>query len=71
MGGSEVEKGERIFLKDSKVIFSGKEIAALTKELESKFNVKATLTLEFEGLSDEERQSSGLPDAKLLPIPGK
>lgn len=71
MGGSEVEKGERIFLKDSKELFSGKEIASLTKELEKKFNVKATLTLEFDGLTDEERQSSGLPDAKLLPIPGK
>ncbi len=71
LGGSEIEKGERIFLKDSKAIYSGKEIAGLAKELESTFNAKATLTLEFDGLSDEERKASGLPDAKLLPIPGK
>lgn len=70
-GGDEMEKGERIFLKGSKEIYSGKDIGTLAKELETKFNTKATITLEFDNLSKEEMQKAGLPDAKLLPIPGK
>ncbi|HSB50469.1 MAG TPA: hypothetical protein VLC72_03975, partial [Nitrosopumilaceae archaeon] len=70
-GGKEIEKGDRIFLQDSKEIYSGKDISSLAKELESKFNTKATISLEFENLTDEERKESGLPDSKLLPIPGK
>lgn len=70
-GGDEVEKGTRIFLKGSKEIYSGKDIGTLAKDMESKFNTKATITLEFENLSKEEMQKAGLPDAKLLPIPGK
>lgn len=70
-GGKEMEKGDRIFLRDSKEIYSGKEIAALAKEIESNFNTKSLITLEFENLTEEERKESGLPDSKLLPIPGK
>jgi len=70
-GGTEKEKGEKIFLLDSKEIYSGKDIASLAKELESKFNAKAIISLEFQDLSDGERKEGGLPDAKLLPIPGK
>lgn len=70
-GGEELEKGTRIFLKGSKEIYSGKEIGDLAKEMESKFNTKATVTLEFENLTKEEMQQAGLPDSKLLPIPGK
>lgn len=70
-GGTEKEKSERMFLQDSKEIYSGQEIASLAKELESKFNAKPTILLEFEDLSEEERKEAGLPDAKLLPIPGK
>ena len=40
----EMEKSERVFLKDSKEIFSGKDIASLAKEMESKFNTKAIRT---------------------------
>ncbi|MFQ5440396.1 MAG: hypothetical protein ACE5DL_02930 [Nitrosopumilaceae archaeon] len=69
-GGKEMEKGERIFLKDSKEIYSGKEIAALAKEMEVKFNTKAIITLEFRDLSQEEMKEGGLPESKLLPIPG-
>lgn len=69
-GGKELEKGDRIFLQDSKEIYSGKDISALAKEIESKFNTKAIITLEFENLTDEEKKESGLPDSKLLPIPG-
>lgn len=70
-GGKEMEKGERIFLKDSKEIYSGKEISQLAKEMEIKFNVKPTISLEFKDLDQEEAKEGGLPESKLLPIPGK
>ena len=69
--GKEMEKGERIFLKDSKEIYSSKDIGDLAKEMESKFNTKAIISLEFEDLTQEQLKESGLPEAKLLPIPGK
>ena len=70
-GGKEIEKGERIFLKGSKEIYSGKEISALAREIETKFKTKAVITLEFQDLSQEEMKEGGLPESKLLPIPGK
>ena len=70
-GGKEMEKGERIFLKDSKEIYSGKDIAQLAKELAAKFNAKPIISLEFQDLEQEEAKDSGLPESKLLPIPGK
>ncbi|NIP62440.1 MAG: hypothetical protein GWN01_16830 [Nitrosopumilaceae archaeon] len=71
VGGEELEKGSRIFFQNSKELYSGKDIAALAKELEEKFNAEATITLEFQNLTQEEMNEGGLPDAKLLPIPGK
>lgn len=70
-GGEQKEKGERIFLEGSKEIYSGKDVGALAKELESKFNLKAVISIEFQDISEEERKKSGLADAKLLPIPGR
>ena len=70
-GGKEMEKGERIFLKDSKQLYSGKEIADLARSIETKFSTKAIITLEFQDLTQEEMKEGGLPEAKLLPIPGK
>ena len=70
-GGKEMEKGERIFLANSKEIYSGKEIAELAQELETRFNTKSVITIEFQDISEAEQESSGLPPAKLLPIPGK
>ncbi len=70
-GGKEMEKGERIFLKGSKEIYSGKEISALAREIETKFKTNAVITLEFQDLSQEEMKEGGLPESKLLPIPGK
>lgn len=70
-GGDEEEKGERIFIKNSKEIYSPKDIADLAKEMESKFSTKTTITLEFQGLNEEDAKKVGLPEAKLLPIPGK
>ena len=70
-GGKDIEKGERVFLQDSKEIYSGKEIAELAKELESNFNTKAVITIEFQDISDQEQKDAGLPEEKLLPIPTK
>lgn len=70
-GGEDTEKGTRIFLRGSKEIYSGKDIGTLAKDMEAKFNTKAIITLEFDNLSKEEMQQAGLPDSKLLPIPGK
>ena len=69
--GKEMEKGERIFLKDSKEIYGSKEIGDLAKELEKEFNAKAIISMEFEDLTQEQLKDAGLPEAKLLPIPGK
>jgi hypothetical protein len=70
-GGKEMAKGERIFLKDSKEIYASKDLAALAKGMEQKFKTKAIISLEFQDLSLEELKTAGLPEAKLLPIPGK
>ena len=70
-GGKEMEKGERIFLKGSKEIYSGKEISALAREIETKFQTKSVITLEFQDLSEKEMKEGGFPESKLLPIPGK
>lgn len=70
-GGKEFEKGERIFLKESREIFSAKDISKLAKEMESEFKVKTITSLEFQDLSQEEQKNAGLPESKLLPIPGK
>ena len=69
--GKQLEKGERILLKDSKEIYSSKDIGGLAKEMESKFNTKAVISLEFDGLSQEQLKEAGMPEAKLLPIPSK
>lgn len=70
-GGKDIEKGERIFLEGSKEIYSGKEIAKLAKELESKLNAKAVISIEFQDISEQEQKEAGLPEEKLLPIPTK
>jgi len=70
-GGKNVEKGERVILEGSKEIYSGKEIAELAKELESKINAKAIITIEFQDISEQEQKDAGLPEGKLLPIPSK
>jgi len=69
--GKEMEKGDRIFLKDSDEIYSAKDISNLAKEMQTKFNTKAIISLEFEDLTPDQLKEAGLPEAKLLPIPGK
>lgn len=70
-GGKEIKKGERIFLKDSKVAYAGAEIGSLARDLEDKLKAKAVISLEFDGLTQEQLKDAGMPEAKLLPIPGK
>jgi hypothetical protein len=70
-GGKDVEKGERVFLEGSSEIYSGREIADLAKELESRLNAKAVISIEFSNISEQEQKDAGLPDGKLLPIPTK
>ena len=69
-GGSVLKKGERIFLKGSKEIYLPKEITELAREMESQFNTKTVLTIEFKDMTEEEQAKSGFPEAKMLPIPG-
>ncbi len=69
--GNEIEKGERIILKGSDEIYSSKDIGTLAKGMESEFNTKAVISLEFEGITQEQLKESGMPEAKLLPIPTK
>ena len=68
-GGEEMEKGERIYLKGSREIYSGQDIGKLAKKLEKFLNATATITLEFENFDEKEMTAAGLPAAKLLPIP--
>jgi hypothetical protein len=70
-GGKDIEKGERVFLKESKEIYTGKEIAELAKELETNFSVNPVITIEFQDISEQEQKDAGLPEEKLLPIPTK
>jgi len=70
VGGEEKERGERVFLEGSKEFFSGKDVGHLAKELESKFKAKASISIEFENLTEDEKEHAGLPTAKLLPVPG-
>jgi len=70
-GGDETEKGDRIFLKDSKEIYTGKEIGELAEECDAKFNTESVISIELSDVTPDELKEWGYPDAKLLPIPGK
>ena len=70
-GGKEKEKGERIFFEGSKEIYEGKDIAQLAKEMDAKFNAKSVIAIEFQDITEQEQKEAGLPEGKLLPIPGK
>lgn len=70
-GGNETKKGDRVFMSGSREFFDPAEIAALARSMEDSFDTKAVITLEFEGLTQDQMRDAGLPDAKLLPIPGK
>ena len=70
-GGEEIEKGDRIFLKNSKEIYAGKEIGELAEECDAKFNSKSVISIELADVTQDDLKKWGYPDSKLLPIPGK
>ena len=70
-GGEEIEKGERIFLKNSKEIYTGKEIGELAEECDTKFNTESVISIELSDVTQDNLKEWGYPDSKLLPIPGK
>ncbi len=70
-GGEVREKGERVFLADSREIYSPAEIAALATEIGNKFETSVEISVELENFDLTEQEKSNLPSSKLLPIPGK
>ena len=70
-GGEEIEKGERIFLKNSKEIYTGKEIGELAEEFDAKFNIESDISIELADVTQDELNEWSYPNSKLLPIPGK
>lgn len=69
-GGRPEEHSERVILRGSEVPYAGPEIASLARALESALGAEAVITLEFEGLTQDEQEAAGLPPSKLLPIVG-
>ncbi len=69
-GGDVEEKGERVFLKDSEEVYSAAQLAGLARDLQAELSASAVVTLEFGGMSEDEAKEAGLPEAKLLPVPG-
>jgi len=70
-GGDAIEKGDRIFLKNSKEIYSGKEIGKLAEECDAKFNTESVISIELTDVTPDQLEEWGYPNSKLLPIPGK
>ena len=70
-GGEVVEKGDRKFLKNSKEIYTGKEIGELAEVCDAEFNTKSVISIELIDATQEELKEWGYPASKLLPIPGK
>jgi len=70
-GGEVIEKDDRIFLKNSKEIYSGKEIGELAEECDAKFNTKSVISIELADVTQDDLNKWGYPNSKLLPIPGK
>ena len=70
-GGDELQYGSRVFLKNSKEIYSAEDLVKLSRKLKKKFKPTIIIiTIEFQDMNDNEKSSCGLPENKLLPIPG-
>jgi hypothetical protein len=70
-GGDPKEKGERIFLVDSREIYLPNDIASLATEIGNKFETSVEISVELENFTPQEQEQSNFPSSKLLPIPGK
>ncbi len=68
-GGDVKEKGERIFLFDSKEFYDSSNIAKLARELNEEMNVRPIITMEMYDTTQDQLKEWGFPEAKLLPIP--
>ncbi len=69
-GGNELKQGTRVFLKNSREIYSANEIVELSRELEQKLDSTIVITIEFHNMDKDEKLSCKLPENKLLPITG-
>lgn len=69
-GGEIKDYSNRVIINGAKIPYSGIDICAIAHDIESLINGKSIITLEFEGLTQDEQENSGLPSTKLLPIPG-
>jgi hypothetical protein len=71
-GGRILYRKTRVFLQGSNEFSDPRAIANLAKELSSKFNVPAEITIEFEKVTQEEQEKNifRLPSNKMLPIVG-
>jgi len=58
-------------LEGSREIYAGKEIADLANALNEKFHTKSVISMELDGVTQDELKEWGYPNSKLLPIPGK
>ena len=66
-----MKRGREYFLKNSKEIYTGKEIGELAEECDAKFNTESVISIELSDVTQDELSKWGYPSAKLLPIPGK
>jgi hypothetical protein len=71
-GGKVLDRQARIFLQGSKEFADPRSIGNLANELSLKFNIPVEVTIEFEKVTQKEKEETdlGLPSSKALPIVG-
>ena len=69
-GGEELKR-EKNIPKNSKEIYTGKEIGELAEEWDAKFNTESVISIELSDVTQDDLNEWGYPVSKLLPIPGK
>jgi hypothetical protein len=71
-GGTPIRKKTRVFLQGSQEFSDPKSIATLAKEISTKFNVPAEISIEFEKVTQQEQEQNAfnMPPKKALPIVG-
>ncbi len=71
-GGEILRRQNRVFLNGSKEFTDPQEIAKLANDISERFKGPVEITIEFEEISDDDRQENfiNLPTSKLLEIPG-
>lgn len=71
-GGHILYRQTRVFLRGSKEFAAPDQVGMLANQLSLKFGIPVEITIEFERITEEERQydSLSLPTSKALPIVG-